>query len=351
MPHPRQASVGEFEIGISSASNTSEVRGREDCDASPRQRVCGSNEIQVQLMSGTRNAFDFVHNKMCYDLDPNTTDVNVFNLEVNGEFCMKQMEVTPTTTGDIGGVLFPSCDTSEGCMDAITKGTSNETTSHYNCPGTNTSDIRAFEFIYDADSLNKHFRSDIDMIRDFSGNAMLISTLKLDLGMFSRLASSLKVHQLVYLGMKNEASGQRRSERLTTFTSTGTTLSESTSGIPSCSQSQIPGVSSHPTTDELQFFCTTPSCNGYLDVQPPSFYNNFEMQVQCIPSAVDQQTPTTTPSTSSPSSDWKLIITILVAASAVVGVAVIAIVFYFMYWRKPSPPVSIIAEKSSFPFP
>lgn len=321
----RVESTGDFDIAISSASSTSEIQYVDSC--SSRERICGANEIQVQLMTGTQRAFEFAHNRMCFDLDPNTTLANVFNLEKHGEVCAKEYYIPPSHTGEVNGTSLNMCQTSEGCLEAVLSAGDNETSSHYRC---GSSDIRAFEFKYtDADN-NKHFRSDIDTIRDSSGNVLTLSTLRLDLGMFSRIASSVKVHQLLYVGMKNDL-GERRSEKIQRITSTGATFSESKSGVPACTQSMIQGSSTPEGAEsDVQFYCSSPQCNGVVDVKPPSLYNNFETQITCVPDALS----TSSTSSSDTDNEKDIMWTIVMIAGGLLVVAAVVAAFYFMYWKK-----------------
>lgn len=265
---PRVKADG-FRVETSTASTLEQVAIEKTC--TEYKNICAEGEITVHLHRGTYKASNFVKESLCYDTDPDTTNIpNTYTVESSGESCY--MNSTIDADKDVTSDITPTCgDSSIPCT-----GSDSQVVDHHSCASTN---ISAFDYKYGLD--RKHFRVDVDTVQSFSGNKVLLSTVTLDLGMFSRMASSVKIKQLILLGMEDSSGNSRRTQKLESITSTGTSMSEFASAVPTCSQSDIEGITVQNPEDPLQLSCPDKSCSGFLEIQPSSINNNFRMTTKC----------------------------------------------------------------------
>jgi hypothetical protein len=229
--------------------------------------MCDAGELTVHLRAGTRQGKVFMYDQMCID---NTFKSGHFDIHQNGEICN-----TDFFTANSESNLMPIC--------ADTACTT-ETVDTMTC---NNSQIRAFEYEYGTVTEgvpSKHFKIDSDGARGTQGGLRL-TTITVDLGVFARVATQVKVKSFYQLALQrmdqtrrfmlvsesshhavvdNESANRRllQTNDDDQLDTAGTTT-QNIVAIPDCDSAAL---AASQTLYNGDFYCPLRVCNGTLSI-------------------------------------------------------------------------------------
>lgn len=208
---------------------------------------------------------------------------------------------TALTLNELVGKVFKLYDS---LGDPIACGTIGERYYNESDQCSPVSDIRAFEFDYGGEG-KKHFSVDVER-----NNDRLTSRVTVDIGIFSLLASQVRISQYIYLNVPGSD----------TATSTDLNLiGDSVSRVHDCTKKEVSGMTKKRVSS---VFCSTHECSGNIKVNVDNTDLETETVVNCFPS---------TPRGEEDKSSWgssMTIITICISIIAIVAVSVITMYTY-----------------------
>jgi len=228
--------------------------------------MCDAGEITVHLHAGTKQGKVFMYDQMCID---NTFKTGHFDLHTNGEICN-----TDFFTANTEANMMQICDDLACATESV------------NMMTCNNSQIRAFEYEYGTVNEgvpSKHFKINSDGARGTQGGLRL-TTITLDLGVFARVATQVKIKSFYQLALQRMDQTQTRRFMLVSETApqevnrdagrqllqtneadtvdNAGTRTQNIVTIPECDSL----LAASQTLYNGDFYCPTRLCNGTLSV-------------------------------------------------------------------------------------
>lgn len=232
---------------------------------------CSPGEITIHMASGDPQTKAIISEKMCIDF---TVKNSHFDVSQYGRNCRRD-----------NGVDVPTCNTTT-CPN---KGICNRSLT-----------MKAMETSY---GNGIHFTIDTDSYPSTGKDLMTLSTLKLDIGMFSHIGARVTIKTFIYSGVQDLLSGRRTGEvkvekstpvpepqdKKVPLSETTTGIATAVTTLPDC-QDRYHGFSNYQTipvnTTDSQVFCAPVVCS--------SVYTNFEedkVTIGCVSSLYHDTTP------------------------------------------------------------
>lgn len=225
---------------------------------------CNDDEITIHLSMGNKDAIDFITDKLCVDLN---MGVDHYDLTGYGEICSQEASIDELVYN-----IVPTC-TSLNCDDIQTE---------HHCK--TESNISAFEFQYGGAN-KSYFKVDTTFMRNVE-NSVLLSTVTLDLGMFSRIASMMRIRQYFHVGIKNSISGERRvmeAQVADVYVDDNlplvNALGETSTTLADCKRSSVKGTNK---IENSEIFCRKHTCDGALEFDFQNEENYSMMNIECV---------------------------------------------------------------------
>lgn len=228
--------------------------------------LCKPHELTVHLMAGPSKSF--VDTDLCMETAFST---NHYDLSDYGERC------ATSASGESSDVTLREICTDLSCSN---------TSVHLGTCG--SSELKAFTVNYE---VGKHFRHDYDT-HLHSRTLSMLSTFTIDMGLFSRVASSLRLKQVFHVGV---ASGERRSivvnsnRRVSPDKGHGVALGESTSKLRSCRASYPNGDLRPVATSSHHPWCAPRECLYDMILEKGDPDNGYRSSVACVRNLVSQE--------------------------------------------------------------